>query len=230
MPGASTSSREFQDLFDLTGEACSSSLSACPIVDEHQPVASVREQAKRQTEYVRLRQPTWPEDMVRLTAAAINVYRTRLTDIFVRDFVGLVWIIEGDRYIRPHRGVCFLYHSDGSFDPYNGVPPESTFYRLKKTLLRLEGLFRLMSPATERSDSAIVREVARVMSIYNSFVEFMALCEDTAVLADTTGTRRKGRSEQEADPSPHAGWPEKTAFMLSKVLAPLQKDLLEERL
>ena len=72
-----------------------------------------------------------------------------------------------------------------------------------------------MSPATERSDSAI-REVARVMSIYNSFVEFMALCEDTAVLADTTGTRRKGRSEQEEDPSPHAGWPEKTAFMLSK--------------
>ena len=72
MPGASTSSREFQDLFDLTGEACSSSLSACPIVDEHQPVASVREQAKRQTEYVRLRQPTWPEDMVRLTAAAFK--------------------------------------------------------------------------------------------------------------------------------------------------------------
>ncbi|CAE7561822.1 unnamed protein product [Symbiodinium sp. CCMP2592] len=205
MPGASTSSQEFQDLFDLTVAACSSSLTACPTVDEHQPVASVREQAKKQIAYVRLRQSTWPEDMVRLTAAAINVYRTRLTDIFVRDFVGLVWIIEGDRYIRAHRGVCFLYHSDGSFDPYSGVPPESTFYRLKKTLLRLEGLFRLMSPATERSDSAIVREVARVVSVYNSVAEFMALCEDTAVMADTLGTRRKSRHGEEGNPSPHAG-------------------------
>ena len=143
MPGASTSGQDFEALFDLTSEACSSSLSSFPAVDEQQPVASVKELAKKQIEFVRLRQPTWPEDMVRLSAAAINVYRTRLTDIFVRDFVGLIWIIEGERYIRAHRGVCYLYHSEGAFDAYNGVPPESTFYRLKKTLLRLEGCFTL---------------------------------------------------------------------------------------
>ena len=44
---------------------------------------------KRLIEYIRVSQPTWPEDMVRLAASAINVYRTRLTDIFVRDFVSI---------------------------------------------------------------------------------------------------------------------------------------------
>jgi len=194
-------------------------------------VASVKEQTKRQIEYVRIRQPTWSEDMVRLTAAALNVYRTRLTDIFVRDFVGLVWIIEGERYIRAHRGVCYLYHSEGAFDAYNGVPPESTFYRLKKTLLRLEGLFRLMSPATELSDSAILRAIVKMLAEYNSIAEFLTICEDAAVMADTSGNRRKGRVDQEADYAVAAvGWPEKIAYMLARVLAPLQKDLLEERL
>ena len=143
--------------------------------------------------------------------------------------MSLIWIIEGDRYIRAHRGVCYLYHTDGAFDPYNGVPPESTFFRLKKSLLRLEGLFRRMSPATDRSDAAIHREIVRLLSECNNVREFLESCEDTAVMADTTAMRRRGRAEQEAEAAPSAGWPEKTAYMLAKVLAPLQKDLLEER-
>ncbi|CAE7209382.1 unnamed protein product, partial [Symbiodinium microadriaticum] len=229
MPGASKSCADFESLFDLTAKSCSASLSTCPTVEEHLPVGSVKEHAKRLIEYIRVRQPTWPEDMVRLAASAINVYRTRLTDIFVRDFVSLIWIIEGGRYIRAHRGVCYLYHTDGAFDPYNGVPPESTFFRLKKSLLRLEGLFRRMSPATDRSDAAIHREIVRLLSECNNVREFLESCEDTAVMADTTAMRRRGRAEQEAEAAPSAGWPEKTAYMLAKVLAPLQKDLLEER-
>ncbi|CAE7882126.1 unnamed protein product, partial [Symbiodinium necroappetens] len=40
MPGASTSGQDFEALFDLTSEACSSSLSSFPAVDEQQPVAA----------------------------------------------------------------------------------------------------------------------------------------------------------------------------------------------
>lgn len=230
MPGATNSHADFEALFDLTATACSFSLNTCPTVENNSPVVSVKEQARRLIEYIRVRQPTWPEDMVRLAASALNVYRTRFTDIFVRDLVSLIWMIEGDRYIRAHRGVCYLYHSDGAFDPYNGVPPESTFYRLKKFLLKLEGLFRLMSPATDRSDAAIHREIVRLLAEFNNVREFLEACEDTAVMADTTAMPRRGRAAQEAEPAPHSGWPDKTAYMLAKVLAPLQKDLLEERL
>ena len=115
MPGASSSRADFESLFDLTAKACSSSLNTCPTAENNFPVVSVKEQAKRLIEYIRVRQPTWPEDMVRLAASALNVYRTRLTDIFVRDLVSLIWLIEGDRFIRAHRGVCYLYHTDGAF-------------------------------------------------------------------------------------------------------------------
>ena len=105
--------------------------------------------------------------------------------------------------------------------------PRVAFYRLKKTLLRLEGLVRLMSPATERSDSAILREIVKMLGEYNGVAEFLLFCEDTAVMADTAANRRKGRVDNEADGA--VGWPEKIAYMLARVLAPLQKDLLEER-
>ena len=62
---------------------------------------------------------------------------------------------------------------------------------------------------------------------YNGVAEFLLICEDTAVMADTAANRRKGRVDNEADGA--AGWPEKIAYMLARVLAPLQKDLLEER-
>ena len=35
---------------------------------------------------------------------------------------------------------------DGAFQVYRGIPPESTFYRVKQYLLRLEGVFRLLPP------------------------------------------------------------------------------------
>jgi hypothetical protein len=41
-----------------------------------------------------------------------------------------------------HRG-C---RQDGAFQVYRGIPPESTFYRVKQYLLRLEGVFRLLPP------------------------------------------------------------------------------------
>ena len=98
---------------------------------------------------------------------------------------------------------------------------------IKQTLLRLEGCFRLMSPATERSDSAILREIVKMLGEYNGVAEFLLICEDTVVMADTAANRRKGRVDNEADGA--VGWPEMIAYMLARVLAPLQKDLLEER-
>ena len=226
-PGASSTGQAFDDLFRDTTAAWQRSMAQKPELSHDVNSGSLKEQTRRHLEYVRSREPSWEEDLVRLAAAAIHVYRTRFTDIFVRDLVGLLWIIEGNRYIRAHRGVCYLYHTDGAFEAFTGVPPESTFFRLKKFLLVLEGMFRLMD-SVERSDLAVLNEVSRLVGEFNHVREFSAACEEEAVTADFT-RRRAGRPAADAEEQPKRGWPGRVADMLSRILSPLQKDLLEER-
>ena len=116
MPGASTSSDAFDGFFAATSAAYDVSVEARPQASEERISGSVREQCRRILAYTRAHQPAWPEDMIRVGAAAILVRRTRCTDLFVRGFVGLIWIIEGERFIRAHGGVCYLYHDDGAFE------------------------------------------------------------------------------------------------------------------
>ena len=52
--------------------------------------------------------PHWSETLVRLAAGALEVYRSRYTDVFVRGFVALIWVMIGEDYLRAHNGVYFL--------------------------------------------------------------------------------------------------------------------------
>ncbi|CAE7587277.1 unnamed protein product [Symbiodinium natans] len=226
-PGASTTAAAFQSFFDSATSAYQTSLRNWPETQAPSGSGNIKQQTQRILQLVRQERQHWSEEMIRMAAAAITVYRTRYTDIFVHDFVGLIWIIEGERFLRAHRGVCYLYHDSGAFEAFNGVPPESTFHRLKNFLLKLEGMFRLMSVDVQRSDSGVLREMSRLRAEYNSDEEFMNVCKDEAImtLPGRPGSARR-RQGGEADA---AGWPTWTADMLGKFIGPLQKDLLEER-
>jgi hypothetical protein len=73
----------------------------------------------------------WPKPLIRLAVGALTVYRMRLIDMFVREHVHLLWIIEGEDHLRIHNGVCYFYNEQGAFTAYKGIPPESTFGRVK---------------------------------------------------------------------------------------------------
>ena len=47
--------------------------------------------------------------------------RVRLVDMFMREFVHLLWIIEGPKFMGAHAGNIFFYHPDGAFVPYRGA-------------------------------------------------------------------------------------------------------------
>jgi len=93
---------------------------------------------------VRSKWPDLPFHETRLVCAALAMYRTRLIDLFMREHVLMVWIMEGGRYLRVHNGLCYFYNVDGAFQVLRGVPPESTFGRVKQFLLEVEGMFRLL--------------------------------------------------------------------------------------
>ena len=64
-------------------------------------------------------------------------------DLGTKEHVEILWIIEGQYYLRCHKGTAYMYH-DGAFTAYRGMCTESTLSRVKDTLWELEGLFRLM--------------------------------------------------------------------------------------
>ena len=115
------------------------------------------------------RQAEWPpadrlDDRTnRLLSTALILYRTRLVDLYIREQVLILWLIDGVVRLRVHSGICYLYGDAGSFDAYKGLPSEHIFFRIKAFLLVVEGLFRLMPRDTNRTDddvwSAIVKMV-----------------------------------------------------------------------
>ena len=128
-PAAMKTSGAFDNLFE---ELSAATAGALPQIPPHQPAPRQRTVLQHTThllEFVKQRQPSWSDTLVRAAAAGLTVYRTRYQDLFVRDYVALLWIMEGERYLRSHNGTCYLYHEHGAFEAFRGIPPESTFAR-----------------------------------------------------------------------------------------------------
>ena len=244
MPGAKESGTRFNALFASTDECYQASLATVPAPFPGEARGTIRQQILQNLEYARTRYPGWSDNLTRLGAAAVCVYRTRYTDLFMTDYVALLWVIEGERFLRAHNGRCYLYHNHGAFEVWSGVPAESTFSRVKTFLLRLEGMFRLMSPHIARCDGDLLDEIQRLLDEHNSQRTFLEACTDSAIMSAGGSSRRvqRGRrraaedQEEEEDGRAAAGavpgtggWPSFTADTISKIAAPLQEKLLDER-
>ena len=104
LPGADKTCAAFDAIFKGATEASQASLAQMQQAAADQN-CTVLQQTRAICHFVRSRYPMWQEDFVRAAAGALTVYRTRYTDLFVRDYVASIWIIEGQRYLRAHNGV-----------------------------------------------------------------------------------------------------------------------------
>ena len=68
----------------------------------------------------------------------------------------MLWIIEGEKYLRFHDGDCWMLHSSGAFQGYKGVPTDSG--RVQAFLLALEGLFRRLPEDVERNPDDLLTQ------------------------------------------------------------------------
>ena len=180
--------------------------------------------------------PQWPVELIKIASGALAMYRLRLVDMFRREYALLLWVIEGDYFMRIHDGSAFMYTNDGAFVAYNGIPPEATFGRVKRFLLRLEGLFRLLPRDVPRKDQALLEGIDTTVNNHPEVETFFNRCEDAAIFCFGSRRRRQappgeaapdGVAEPEGDAPSH--WPIITAEALSRVGLQLQKELLEER-
>jgi len=248
LPRAMTTGSDFKSLFDRLHVSADRSTSGVES-DVAERRNSILQKTANMRRLVQQSYPAWPDDLTVLATGALAVYRMRMIDMFMREHVLLLYIMEGSRYMRVHRGVAYFYHEDGAFQPFKGVPPEATFGRVKEYLLRLEGLFRLLPAGVRREDDTLLAAIDRCVRQSAGVNEYLKHCVDAAIFQVGGQARRNRRrdagsaraavdalhdvlEEPEADPEADMveEWPCHTAKALSRVGLLIQRELLGEQL
>lgn len=179
--------------------------------------------------WIKQRYPQWSNFVLRQAVAAVAIYRLRLVDMSIREHVLLLWIIEGGRSLRAHKGTLYCYHDVGAWLPWKGFPQEESLSRVKQFLLVLEGIFRLANPLLKREDAALC---AAIESLWDTCGrderEFIFKCSDASIFSKKPKDFAKGKGKQpNADPVADAedvglgSWTLHTAETLSKTAASL---------
>ncbi len=117
--GAETSNADFEAMFETCCDAAAKSMSSAPGAEETDS-DGILARTHRIRGIVKERLGSSSESLVRLATAALSIYRMRLVDLFIREHVLLLWIIEGGTYMRVHGGICYFYGLHGSFEAYKG--------------------------------------------------------------------------------------------------------------
>ena len=191
MRGAATSLADFGSLFMHCEDSVTNSLRG---VNKNEAVRSttILQRVATLRLLVDSSYPAWDDRLKTLGIAALAIYRLRLVDMFLREHVLLLWVIDGERYIRVHKGICYLYHEDGAFQPYRGIPPEETFARVKEYLLHLEGVFRLLPLDLRRDDTSLLLAIANLHTQHGSTASLLDACTDAAIFNLGDKGARKG--------------------------------------
>ena len=105
---AQNTAKAFREHFDAATAASVAFMARLP--DYHAPEGqrTILQQCAHLLRFVNERRPTWSPPFVRLVAGALTVYRTRYSDMLIRDNVALLWMMEGENHMRARDGVCYL--------------------------------------------------------------------------------------------------------------------------
>ena len=179
--GAADTQQRFACAFSSHAETALSALEGVQS-DEKREDDSALQTSRRMLSFVREQHPEWSEDLARLATVAAHVCQARLGDrMMLPDSACLLWMIEGERHIRVHRGFCHIYDDNGAFVPYGGTPPEAVLGRLQKFFGVLEGVFRRVSGSIRRRPDATLLAIAQDRQSFESEEQFFKACLEAAL-------------------------------------------------
>ena len=247
LPGAAETEAKFDSIFDLfEGEF---TRQMAPVIPTR-PAGDMQIMQMREALMAKARtfEPAWDSEMARLAVCALAIYGLRLVDMWHREHALLLWVIEGQMFLRSHNKTVYVYTNEGAFQPLKETPPEHLFGRVKASLLQLEGAFRLMPGGVRRDDKSVLQALKDLRSNHDTTEQFLRACKDAAIfcMGNTVGRRRSapaaadgpagedsllppGPGDRMPDQAPNQ-WPVYTAQALSKVGASMQRELLDDKL
>ena len=145
-------------------------------------------------------------DVHKVAVVLLLTYRLRLLDMSMLQHVAIIYAIEGGEWMRSHNGTLFLY-ANGAWRPFIGVFPVSTMSRVRRVLLRAEGLLKVIGNAP-RTAEGVLLAVRSTLETCATEAHWVRKVED-AVL--------DGRGEEEV-----TSWPRALASAIAKCSASLQ--------
>ena len=157
--GASTSDFFFESLYAAFEiESMELRKMNADVIERHETIVSATERKKKML----LRDyPAWPQEFRRLALGALAMYKTRLTDIYTREYVQLLHVVLGGDFLHAHdKSMAYFWNDEiGFVDRFDGLLPEIIYGELKQYLLRLEGLFRSFVGEVRRDDDALLTAI-----------------------------------------------------------------------
>ena len=98
----------------------------------------------------------WCSDLVvqQIAVVLLLTFKLRLVDMSMKEYVHLIWAIEGDRFLRAHNGTLYLY-VDGAWRAFSGIFPVSVITRVRLVLQYAEGFLRLLPANTPRTEEGL---------------------------------------------------------------------------
>ncbi|CAE7603156.1 unnamed protein product [Symbiodinium natans] len=119
LPGAATSDQDFDSLFaGLEASRVAFQNDPADQADQSNSIPQIVQKHKFQisTDF-----PDLSEYMTNLMTAAVAVLSLRTVDVFQRENAMMLFIIEGEKYMRFHHGDCYVLHASGAFQHYKGT-------------------------------------------------------------------------------------------------------------
>ena len=181
------------------------------VIERHETIVSATERRKKML----LRDyPAWPQEFRRLALGALAMYKTRLTDIYTREYVQLLHVVLGGDFLHAHdKSTAYFWNDEiGFVDRFDGLLPEIIYGELKQYLLRLEGLFRSFVGEVRRDDDALLTAIQAVYERHGSDAsKAFALFRDNAILTASPSTKWQGKGrgrEGKGSEDPDADAPE----------------------
>ena len=196
-------------------------------------------QAEAFQKLVQDRRPNWPARVKHLAVGALYTASLRLVDQGMREHVSLLYIIEGNTFLRAHAGTCYFYNN-GAFKAFTGVPPQGVLERVKQFCLELEGMFRCFKPDTERCIGDDLLNAIDVLIAMSGGIEncvnkwrskalqFVAPTARIAAMPQADNDPRDDAAADVQSGGKKFSWTSSQAWAMSRAGTSLQRELLSK--
>ncbi|MCP4193718.1 MAG: hypothetical protein GY768_24160, partial [Planctomycetaceae bacterium] len=114
-------------------------------------------------QFIETNHEEWPLELKHLSLIALHIYKCRLADVYMREYVMLTHVIlgRGHELLRAHDRTTYIWNNPhGVWHRYEGLLPEDVYTFLKKTFLILEGLFRTFIGDVDRTDTEVLKAIS----------------------------------------------------------------------
>ena len=235
MSGADTSSSKFEETFEQAARCVANGLDLLqPDVLTHD--ASVLGRTRAMLKELAAEFPDLPEEMYRLIMLAAHFAEGRVPERpMLVDATVLIWMIEGERHLRVHRGFLYIYNEDGCFVMYSGIPPEIVLTRVQRFMRILEGILRRLRPSVRRQGASVAAAIVADMQSFQTVQDFLDACREAAsrrVRLQENGRLEDTEMEADAEPAQQDDhcWTDDMASRVFKVFCALQNELMQTRM